>query len=437
MPDPKQKTRSVTRAPKPKKTLGLSLPIPLRLPHEDLIKLEHSIAATHPSLESTTGVPEYRSTGVPEYRSNSTIENGTEVPQSLKSTPAIKEEQQQSLAITLEPKFEQNATEQRNPEIKINMPRGMEEKARSIGPQTNFYRKPNNAADQLDRTLSPAQSKIYDHLFRLSIGFNKDICQVRISTLQERTGYRSDKTIREAINGLIAKGLISKISTQNSPLGDYYQITNPNALPINNSIENEINNTNNEINLIENQINPIENQINYEINSGTQIDNFNSNNTGTPVLQYSSTAVKNTAVLESKITGHLNTVKTKEDDDCPLVATIRSIFPQIEDEKIFQTRQEILSLVAGAISSRVQKAKTPPVSPAYIVEIVHNLCLSPEKRNSGLRQKMEKIIAQVSSTYVGSQLPISELAARVKDICAKEEIGFDADLFNELTNRRS
>ena len=414
MADPKQKSRSVTRAPKPKKSLGLSLPAPLRLPHEDLIKMDLSSATTKVEQKQITELPDYRSTEVPQYRSIEII------PEKPENSPAHK------------------LIEQKNPEP--------EQKNRTIGPQTNFYRKPNNTADQLDRTLTPAESKIYDHLFRLSIGFNKDTCQVRIATLQERTGYRSDKTIREALNGLVAKGLISKRSTQNSPLGDYYQITNPIANPINNPTENEIRQLDSQINPLEGQINPIdrqinliENQINNEINLIEQKDDFNSNNTGTAVLQYSSTAVKNTAVLESKITGHLNTfLKEKNrDDDCPLVAEIRSIFPQIEDEKIFQTRREILSLIATAISARVQKAKTVPVSPAYIVEIVHNLCANPDKKNSGLRQRIEKIIVQVSSTYVGSPLPISELAARVKDICAKEEIGFDLDLFNEITNRKS
>jgi hypothetical protein len=37
MTDPKERPRSGLRAPKPKKTLGLQVPHPLRLPHEDLI----------------------------------------------------------------------------------------------------------------------------------------------------------------------------------------------------------------------------------------------------------------------------------------------------------------------------------------------------------------------------------------------------------------
>jgi hypothetical protein len=120
--------------------------------------------------------------------------------------------------------------------------------------------------DQFDRELTPAESKIFDHLLRLSVGFNKDWCQVRITTLQQRTGYRSDKTVRAAINGLVIKGRIERRTHHNNPLGDEYQI------------------------------------LSY---SDT-----------TAVPQYRSTPVKNTPVLESKITGHLNTnIKDKINDD--------------------------------------------------------------------------------------------------------------------------
>jgi DNA-binding HxlR family transcriptional regulator len=141
-----------------------------------------------------------------------------------------------------------------------------EYRSKQIIPEKNFYRKANQTADQLDKTLSPAESKVLDHLLRLSVGFNKKTCQIRVSKLQERTGYRSDKTVRAAINGLEMKGIIKRLSHHNSPLGDEYEI--------------------------------------YGY----------SGNTAVP--QYRSTAVESTAVLESKITGHLKTiVKDKENDD--------------------------------------------------------------------------------------------------------------------------
>ncbi len=136
----------------------------------------------------------------------------------------------------------------------------------SVIPEKQFYRKPNQTSDRLDRLLTPAESKVLDQLVRLTIGFNQEVRQVRISTLQSRTGYRSDKTVRAALNGLEMKGVIAKVTHHNSPLGDEYRVLSLNAeLP-----------------------------------------------------QYRSTPVENTAVLESKSTGQLNTVLNnieRSDDD--------------------------------------------------------------------------------------------------------------------------
>ncbi|MDQ3755975.1 MAG: hypothetical protein M3371_14740, partial [Acidobacteriota bacterium] len=113
----------------------------------------------------------------------------------------------------------------------------------------------------------------------LSVGFNRDTCQVRVSTLQERTGYRSDKTVRAAIGGLLLKGIIERLSHYNSPLGDEYRILK---------------------------------------HSGS-----------TAVPEYRSTAAENTAVLESKITGELKTVVkdnlNHNDDEAGALSDLNSV----------------------------------------------------------------------------------------------------------------
>lgn len=59
MTDPKQKPSSSLREPKPKKKLGLSVPQPLRLPHEDLVKpiseIDKPAMPSQTSLTSITG----------------------------------------------------------------------------------------------------------------------------------------------------------------------------------------------------------------------------------------------------------------------------------------------------------------------------------------------------------------------------------------------
>ena len=219
--------------------------------------------------ERTAAVPEYRSTGAIEHESpeeEQLIQIGAPV-------------------ITVVPEHRGTGVPEQ-----ANSPAAESKVGSQVIPTSNFYRKANEVVDQLDRELTPAESKVFDHLIRLSVGFNKDWCQVRISTLQARTGYRSDKTVRAAINGLIVKGRIARRTHHNNPLGDEYQIRS------------------------------------Y------------SGNTGVP--EYRSTAAENTEVLESKITGQLNTdLKEKriDDDDAALAglsATLKDATKQITGREV-------------------------------------------------------------------------------------------------------
>ncbi len=214
------------------------------------------IEADHPALHFFKSSP---ITGVPESSENPTTPVIT--PKSLENqVPSIIEK----LGITALPEYRSTGVpkNEQSPSLPI-----AKNAAPSAIPTSNFYRKTNDIADRIDRNLTPAESKIFDQLVRLSVGFNREWCQVRVTTLIKRTGYRSDKTVRAALNGLVMKGLIFRRSHHNNPLGDEYQIA-PNE--------------------------------------------------GTPVLRYRSTPVKNTAVLESFITGHLNTIlKDNQNDDEP------------------------------------------------------------------------------------------------------------------------
>jgi hypothetical protein len=205
--------------------------------------------------ERTAIVPEYRSTAVP-------IQEPSEGEQLTQIAPPI---------ITTVPEYRGTGVPEQGNNLTAENKVGSQ-----VIPTSNFYRKANEVVDQLDRKLTPAESKVFDHLIRLSVGFNKDWCQVRISTLQGRTGYRSDKTVRAAINGLIVKGRIARRTHHNNPLGDEYQIRR------------------------------------YSGN--------------TEVPQYRSTPAENTPVLESKITGQLNTdLKEKRfDDDDAFAAFVNS-----------------------------------------------------------------------------------------------------------------
>jgi DNA-binding HxlR family transcriptional regulator len=211
-------------------------------------------------------------------------------------------------------------------------------------PTERYYRKANELADEVDRTLTPAESKVFEHLLRLSLGFQRDTCQVRISVLMQRTGYTSDKTVRAAIKGLELKGRIRRLSTRNNPLGDEYQM------------------------------------LAY------------SGNTAVP--EYRSTPVENTAVLLPKVTGQLKTVlKDKEFDD-EAFADFIALFKQTSIELTGKSPasaernrwRELAELLVGEL--KMAAARTGQVSslPAFLTEHLCRRLAAPDAPASKRRE---------------------------------------------------
>jgi hypothetical protein len=284
-------------------------------------------------------------TPVPEYRSTEALKTQTAVePAVMQNSPS---------SITAVPEHRGTGV----PERKAVS--ASESKTSSqVIPTSNFYRKANEVVDQLDRELTPAESKIFDHLIRLSVGFNKDWCQVRISTLQQRTGYRSDKTVRAAINGLIVKGRIARRTHHNNPLGDEYQIRG------------------------------------YSGN--------------TEVPEYRSTPVENTQVLESKITGHLNTYLKEKifDDDAALaglIATLKDAVKQITGREVSAGDKERWRELGEVLVTelKIAAARTTVSSvPAFLAE--------------HLRRRLWKIDKKQAQAE-GKELPDASAVVRPND----------------------
>jgi hypothetical protein len=312
-------------------------PPPRRMTAQALDSLLDEYDEAQPKREEATAVPQYRSTAVPIL-----------LPQS-----ALVES-------TIESTYKTRSTgvpEYRSTEVGPILV--------SPVPTKEFYRKPNQTADHLDRQLTPAESKVLDHLVRLSVGFNKDRCQVRISVLMDRTGYRSDKTVRTAIIGLEIKGLIKRADHANSPAGDIYVIQ------------------------------PY------------------SGNTGVP--EYRSTAAKNTPVLESKITGQLNTVlKDKNiDDDAALSAmieTLKTATKEITGRDIISTESERWKELADVLIAelKIAAARTTVSNvPAFLAEHLRRRLWKIDKKQARAegRELPDEVISAPQSALDTSSCP--------------------------------
>lgn len=89
----------------------------------------------------------------------------------------------------------------------------------------SFVRVPNAVADRLARQLSPAEEKIFDQIWRLTVGYNREIWRGKISDLMLRTGYSSRATVTKAIAGLSALNLITVEGRETNPRGRIYRIS--------------------------------------------------------------------------------------------------------------------------------------------------------------------------------------------------------------------
>lgn len=106
--------------------------------------------------------------------------------------------------------------------------RGVE--AIDLGVDARFVRVPNAVADKLARQLSPAEEKIFDQIWRLTVGYNREAWRGKISDLMIRTGYSSRATVTKALAGLSALGLLKIEGRDTNPLGRSYRISDRSRL---------------------------------------------------------------------------------------------------------------------------------------------------------------------------------------------------------------
>jgi DNA-binding HxlR family transcriptional regulator len=304
---------------------------PRRMPKQALDSLLNEYDdAESKRLPSLTGVPQYSSTAA-QGQNNPLIE------------PIIRVSENIVADTTGVPEYRSTAAAKQSPI-----------------PTREFYRKSNQTADHIDRQLTPAESKVLDHLLRLSVGFNKDRCQVRVSVLMNRTGYRSDKTVRAALSGLETKGVITRLSHSNSPAGDEYVIQ------------------------------PY------------------SGNTGVP--EYRSTAAENTVVLESKVTGQLNTdIKDKNKDDdaalAGLISELKSANMELTGKEISIAENDRWKELAQVIIAelKIAAARTTVSSvPAFLAEHLRRRLWKIDKKQAKAegRELPDEAVTQV--TFVDS-----------------------------------
>jgi hypothetical protein len=79
----------------------------------------------------------------------------------------------------------------------------------SVTIEANYYKVPNDVSDVLASQQTPAEQAVYHRLFRLSYGYNQNLCRVGMQALAAATNIASKKTVAKALAGLLMKGHIA------------------------------------------------------------------------------------------------------------------------------------------------------------------------------------------------------------------------------------
>ncbi|HEV8712588.1 MAG TPA: hypothetical protein VGX03_07145 [Candidatus Binatia bacterium] len=97
--------------------------------------------------------------------------------------------------------------------------------------EANYYKVPNDVSDLLASLQTPAEQAVYHRLFRLSYGYNQNVCRVGMHALAAATNIASKKTIAKALAGLVKKGHIAIVQEAlNDVRGTWYQVFLPHEI---------------------------------------------------------------------------------------------------------------------------------------------------------------------------------------------------------------
>jgi hypothetical protein len=101
----------------------------------------------------------------------------------------------------------------------------------AINIEANYYKVPNDVSDVLASLQTPAEQAVYHRLFRLSYGYNQNVCRVGMQALAAATNISSKKTIAKALAGLTKKGHIAIVQeASNDVRGTWYRVFLPHEI---------------------------------------------------------------------------------------------------------------------------------------------------------------------------------------------------------------
>jgi hypothetical protein len=249
-----------------------------------------------------------------------------------------------------------------------------------------FVSIPTYLLDELAKTLTPTEWTLYLRLFRLSYGWHKDTCVVGLETLIQSTNI-GRTVLRKTLKSLQNRKLIQIVETINT---------------------RELKGTK------------------YKIYTLSESDTVSKSDTN--------------KYIDDDHDDYLNKDHHQSEHEKSVMMIYKKItnnYWSKADATNYQKIKNIpLETIEMAIKLATQRAANPPNSLAYFVKEIVNTA-NPPKQNRNLRRKiMEKIVDIVRNSFVGSSYTMSDFTHKVKDLCIKQDIFFDNDIFNEILAKK-
>ncbi len=265
---------------------------------------------------------------------------------------------------------------------------------------------PNEILDGLLPLLDPTASLVYLRLYRLSHGFKSEYCTVGMNKLASSVNI-GVATAERAVRKLESLRLIERVGANfgHGIKGNHYIVRRPNT-----SINmREATNMRDDLNMRE--AIKLSTPINLRNNKDHHDDDLKKED------HHQSEHEKAVMMIYQKITSN-NWTK----------ADLKSY------EKVKSVPIEKIEV---AIRLAKERSTNHPNSFAYFIKEILAVANPPQQSRSQRKKALEKIIDRVKTSRVGgSSYSISDLAYDVKEICVKEGVMFDHDLFNEAFEKK-
>ncbi len=265
--------------------------------------------------------------------------------------------------------------------------------------ESNYLKLPNSIVDNLMKSLDSSEFTVYLRLYRLSHGFRRSYCMVGYTSLSEACNL-SSRQIRRIIPSLVSRNLIKVLEVYNEAQkqGTLYEVYSLDKMPT--GKQNTI-------------PKPYGQNVPRDTTSTIKIDDD-------PLKRqdhHQSEHEKRVMMIYQETTGNS---WTKADS--------------ITYNKI---KNIPLQAIETAIKLATERASNPPNSLAYFVKEIINTANPPKQNRTQRKKVLEKIVQQVRNSFIGSNYSISDFTFKVKEVCLRQDVGFDNDIFDEILTKKN